>query len=266
MSKRYRDPQFLHEQFVTQRKPVTEIADLCDVARSTVNMWLKRHGIEREPRYQQRDWLHEEYVEKRRSQQEIADQCGVSKATICHWLGRVGITDGESLAHAECFECGDSFWYYPSLREGNYCSNECANKHRQNQATLVCPTCDTEFHRRRSLGIQYCSLDCWGEEYGVDAAQLYSSGWSRKREKALERDDYRCTVCGIDDREHRERFGFGLDVHHTVPVRLFAQWDRPIEDAHVLRNLTTVCRTHHGDAPGVTVEPDAEYFSSEYGG
>jgi hypothetical protein len=31
----------------------------------------------------------------------------------------------------------------------------------------------------------------------------------------------------------------------------------------VLRNLTTVCRTHHVDAPGVTVEPDAECLLTE---
>lgn len=254
MSKQYRDPDFLHDQFVVQQKSASDIAEMCDIARSTVDMWLKRHGIERNPRYQSRDWLYIEYVEKRRTQAEIAEECGVTKATICHWLGRLGITEGRSLDTSDCIECGELFWYYPSLRDGNYCSNKCSNEHRQNQATLVCPSCDTEFQRRRSLGIQYCSLECWGEEYGVDSAQLYSQGWTRKREEALKRDQYQCTVCGITDQEHRTQFGFGLDVHHNVPVRLFAKWDKPIGDAHVLRNLTTVCRTHHPDAPGYTVK------------
>jgi hypothetical protein len=35
---------------------------------------------------------------------------------------------------------------------------------------------------------------------------------------------------------------------------LFEKWDVPIEDAHCLRNLVTVCRTHHPDAPGTTVD------------
>jgi len=55
--------------------------------------------------------------------------------------------------------------------------------------------------------------------------------------------------------EHRERFGRGIEVHHLVPVRLFKHWDKPPEHAHILRNLVTVCRTHHPDAPGTTVEP-----------
>jgi len=258
MGKRYRDPVFLCEQFVVEQKSAAEIAEICNVSRSTVDMWLRRHEIEREPRYQQYDWLYREYVEKRRKQQKIAEKCGVTKATICHWLARLGITDGESLESADCIECGEQFWYYPSLRDGEYCSNECSNRDRQNQTILVCPNCETKFERRRSLGIQYCSPECWADEYGVDCDRLYAQGWERKRQEALERDGYECTVCGITDKDHRETYGFCLDVHHIVPVRLFAKWDQPIEDAHVLRNLKTVCRTHHPDVPGRTVETQTE--------
>jgi transposase/ribosomal protein L37AE/L43A len=252
--KRYQDSDFLHDQFVVQRKSAGEIAEMCGVARSTINMWLSRHEIERTLRYKNREWLREQYVEKRRSQAEIAELCGVSKATICHWLARLEITDGESTASTECIECGDRFWYYPSLREGRYRSNGCANIGKRDQTTLECPNCGTEFNRRKSLGVGYCSHECWADEYGVDAERPYSFGWESMRLKALERDDHECTVCGITDEEHRDRFGFGLDVHHVVPVRLFAQWDKPIEDAHTLRNLETVCRTHHPDAPGFTVQ------------
>jgi 5-methylcytosine-specific restriction endonuclease McrA len=255
-SKKYRDQDFLHAQFVVQQKSASDIAELCNVARSTIDMWLARHDIERSPRYQNRDWLYIEYVQKRRNQADIAAECGVTKATICHWLAKLGITQGESFESSTCVECNERFWYYPSLRDGNYCSNKCSNKHRQNQASLVCPNCDTEFRRRRSLGIQYWSLECWGDEYGVDSDELYSHGWTRIREKALERDEYQCTVCGISDQKHRTQFGFGLDVHHEVPVRLFAKWDQPIGDAHTLRNLRAVWRTHHPDAPGYTVRSD----------
>ena len=254
MSRRYRDPDFLHEQFVVQRKSAGEIAELCDVARSTIDMWLSRHEIERTPRYKNRSWLRRQYVEQRRNQAEIADLCGVTKATICHWLARLGITEGESTSATECTECGDQFWYYPSLREGRYCSNERANRSKRNQTKLECPNCGTEFSRRKTLEIRYWSQECWADAYGVDVERLYGSGWESKRVDALVRDGYQCTVCGISNREHRDSFGFGLDVHHIVPVRLFAQWDKPIEDAHTLRNLETVCRTHHPDAPGDTVE------------
>ncbi|MFW5938191.1 MAG: HNH endonuclease [Halanaeroarchaeum sp.] len=101
-------------------------------------------------------------------------------------------------------------------------------------------------------------MACWGRDNRTDTSSYYSTLWHKQREKALERDDYRCTVCGISHEEHRERFGRGVEVHHLVPVRLFKQWEKPPEHAHVLRNLVTVCRTHHPDAPGTTVDPQEE--------
>ncbi|WP_225334851.1 DUF1804 family protein [Halomicrobium urmianum] len=133
MNRRYRDAEFLREQYVDRRKSASEIADLRDVASSTVQRWLDRHSIERNPRYPDRAWLREQYVDRRRDQQDIAEECGVAESTICHWLARHGITDGESLQSAKCVTCGESFRYYPSVRDGQYCSNECANKRRKRQ-------------------------------------------------------------------------------------------------------------------------------------
>ncbi|WP_226010454.1 HNH endonuclease signature motif containing protein [Halomicrobium salinisoli] len=255
MNRRYRDAEFLREQYVDRRKSASEIADLCDVASSTVQRWLDRHGIERNPCYQDREWLREQYVDRRRDQRDIAEDCGVAESTICHWLARHGITDGESLRSANCVTCGDEFRYYPSVHDGRYCSNECANAPRRRQVEITCPNCEETFERRQSLDTEYCSMACWGADKTPDRSGFYSTHWLKQREKALERDNYQCTVCGISDDEHRRRFGRGIEVHHTVPVRLFKQWDKPPEHAHVLRNLTTLCRTHHPDAPGTTVEP-----------
>jgi len=253
MSRRYRDAEFLREQYVKQRKSAAEIAEMCDVSSSTIRRWLDRQDIDREPRYKDRDWLFEQYVEKRRDQQAIASDCGVAPSTVCHWLSRHGITDGESMEREECVTCGEQFRYYPSVRDGQFCSNECSNHPRKRQVEITCPGCEETFQRRQSLDTQHCSLRCWGEEYGVGVDSLYRGSWERQRKRALERDNFQCTVCGISDEEHCKRFGYGLDVHHIVPLRLFAQWDKPIDDAHALRNLKTVCRTHHPDAPGKTV-------------
>jgi 5-methylcytosine-specific restriction endonuclease McrA len=260
MSRRYRDADFLRTQYVEKGKSSNEIADLCGSSASTIRRWLDRHDIDDDRRYQDREWLHEQYVENRRDQRAIADECGVATTTICHWLARLDITDGESLATGECDTCGDSFRYYPSVRDGQYCSTDCAGKPRRRQVEIECPGCGEPFERRQSLDTEYCSMACWGEDNGIDVgggvSTRYRDGWYRQRRRALDRDDYRCTTCGITNEEHEARFGFGLDVHHIVPLRLFVKWDRPVRDAHSLRNLTTVCRTHHPDAPGETVADD----------
>jgi transposase/5-methylcytosine-specific restriction endonuclease McrA len=254
---RYKTRKWLYEQYVEQWRNQQEIAEECGVSSSTIYRWLDRHGIERQPRYKNRDWLYEQYVECRRDQQDIADDCGVAKTTICHWLARHGITDGESMEATECTSCGETFRYYPSVRDGQFCSNECSNDLRKRQVGIVCDGCGETFHRRASLDTEYCSMECWGEDTRVTAnpQELYRGIWHRQRQRALRRDGYRCVVCGISDEDHSDEYGHGLDIHHLVPVRRFVQCDCPPRDAHALRNLVTVCRTHHPDCGGETVEP-----------
>lgn len=229
MDRRYRDADFLWTRYVDRRQSASEIAGACGVTSSTVSRWLDRHGIEREQRYQDHNWL-----------------------------SRHGITDGEAYERTRCDTCGDRFRYAPALREGTYCSNACANDQRKRQVTVECVGCGETFERRASLDTEYCCIGCWGEDTASVAewAKLYRGIWHEQRRKAMRRDDHRCTVCGTSDEEHRERFGRGLEVHHRVPVRLFDAWDLSIEDAHTLSNLVTVCRTHHPDSPGTTVERD----------
>lgn len=256
MSRQYRDADFLREQYVHEQKSAPEIADMCNVSSSTISRWLDRHGIERDRRYQDREWLLRQYVFRQRDQHEIASECGVAESTICYWLSRHDITDGESMESKMCESCGSSFRYYPSVGTRRFCSTACANEVRKRQVEVTCPNCEKSFERWASLDTQYCSMACWGSDNWSSDGYAYSGGWDRQRKKALQRDQYECVVCGISDETHRRRFGYGLDVHHKTPLRLFYQWDKPPEDAHVLRNLVTLCRTHHPDASGTTVAPE----------
>jgi len=265
MDRCYRDADFLRRRYVEQGQSASDIAGACDVTSSTVSRWLARHPIEREPRYKDEAWLREQYVELGRHQQDIADDCGVTTSTISHWLSRHGITDGAAYERTQCDNCGDHFRYAPALRDGVYCSNACANDQRKRQVSVDCVGCGETFERRASLDTEYCSIGCWGEDTASvpDWAKLYRGVWHKQRRRAMRRDNHRCTVCGISDDEHSRRFGRGLEVHHRVPVRLFDAWDLPIEDAHSLSNLVTVCRTHHPDAPGTTVDPDSKLPDTE---
>jgi 5-methylcytosine-specific restriction endonuclease McrA len=166
------------------------------------------------------------------------------------------------MVTGECVTCGEQFRYYPSVREGQFCSIECSNEPRKRQVTVTCSGCEELFQRRQSLDTEYCSMACWRtDNVATGIRQYYTGEWNRQREKAIERDGYQCIVCGVGDEEHRQRFGRGLEVHHLTPVRLFNKWDKPPEHAHVLRNLVTVCRTHHPGAPGESVEPHGKDLS-----
>lgn len=80
----------------------------------------------------------------------------------------------------------------------------------------------------------------------------YGRNWEEQRQRCLERDNYECRSCGLTQEEHKEKHGFGLDVHHVVPLRKF---DDP-KDANSLGNLVAACRTCHRQYEGLPVFPE----------
>lgn len=83
-----------------------------------------------------------------------------------------------------------------------------------------------------------------GEENGYwkgGYEPYYGPNWAEQRRAARGRDDYCCVACGMTDGEHKEVFGWELEVHHIKP---FAECDNHRE-ANDLENLITLCRTHH---------------------
>lgn len=71
----------------------------------------------------------------------------------------------------------------------------------------------------------------------------YEGAWEEARERVLERDEYTRQDRGMGDKEHRERTGSGLHVHHKTP---YQEFDDP-EVANELSNLVTLCWRCHAD-------------------
>jgi len=182
----------------------------------------------------------------------------------------------------KCESCGTTFTYYPSEKRGLYCPACVKTENWRDPPTVAgfdhpnwnggvadvaCAVCGENVERRpyeRASGVVVCSKEChrkwlseafagnghpnWKED-GGDLA--YGSSWSEARWRALDRDGYECVVCGTDC----EELGRNPDVHHFLPVRLFARspsHDR--SDAHYLGNLVTLCpachrRAEHGTLP-----------------
>jgi len=175
-------------------------------------------------------------------------------------------------SETECEICGASFEYYPSDKEGLYCSDcvehadwrhdrEVSGSDNPNwkggKLTLSCDACDVRIERYPgdvTGEVTLCSRDChaaWLSEAftgdghpnwrggGVDD---YGPGWRETRERALERDGYACVVCGAD----ADDIGRNPDVHHVVPVRLFAASPvLAVGDAHTLDNVVSLCPGCH---------------------
>ncbi|WP_235019751.1 HNH endonuclease [Natrialba sp. INN-245] len=88
----------------------------------------------------------------------------------------------------------------------------------------------------------------WKEQSGHDWCG-YGDNWREQRLKALKRDDFTCQTPGCErtQKEHREEFAVGLNVHHIRPLSTFGETESEVdfERANQLENLVTVCVEHH---------------------
>jgi hypothetical protein len=60
----------------------------------------------------------------------------------------------------------------------------------------------------------------------------------RVKAAVRERDGHRCTQCGLTARQHRRRFGRGLEVHRSSPGSVYS-----------LEGCVTLCRPCHYQKP-----------------
>jgi hypothetical protein len=149
-----------------------------------------------------------------------------------------------------CVQCGRE--YKPNIYTPHqkYCSLECRIKARLPKDTgypreAQCAYCGkpivvTQEHPHR----KYCGVRCQhranvnnynrknAKQRGVFAKK---SRWNGNWFSALERDGYKCRLCGADDRR-------SLEVHHLDN----RNWTADYKDAnHDLDNLMTLCKTCH---------------------
>jgi len=174
-----------------------------------------------------------------------------------------------------CEICSTEFEYYPSEKSGKYCS-DCVETEdwqdppdiegeenplwtggKEDVSCTVCGRIVQRYPSQLNADVTVCSDWCRGrwlaEEFtGEDhphwnggGNEAYGSGWAKARDRALERDEYRCAVCS----KPKSEIGRNPDVHHIIPVRIFAESSsHTIEDAHYLDNLISLCISCHRKA------------------
>lgn len=93
MTKKYKDEQWLRDQYVGTTNSLNDLSDNCSVTSETVRQYLHEYGIDIKPKFitksndckelhKTKDWIRSEYVENRRTQSDLADECGCSEKAI----------------------------------------------------------------------------------------------------------------------------------------------------------------------------------------
>ena len=175
-----------------------------------------------------------------------------------------------------CRECGGTFEYYPSEKEGVFCPDcvedganvltsgrfgkeNAADPARIGDRTpaegveVNCAVCGETFTRIecRLKGVDepVCSVECNRKQHseqmtgetnphwaGGVETTGYNKKWREVRKKVYERDNYRCQICGRHESEVH-----CIHAHHIIPVREFEQED----NAHYMENGVSVCPVCH---------------------
>lgn len=192
------------------------------------------------------DFIYEEYIVKQRTRGDIAEELGCSKATITNACERFGFEINREERQSTHAELTDEKW----LRE----------KYEQSGAPTIADSIGCSAHA------VYCALDRHGIETDDRHLDLpsgeehpkwkggheYNRGhtWPEQREKALERDDYKCQRCRMSNAEHEAEYSQELHVHHIVRYGDFDDHKR----ANRLTNLITLCRPCHDELEGESRE------------
>jgi len=122
------------------------------------------------------------------------------------------------------------------------CSDKCLKELRSPRITKVCVVCEREYKviPYRADKTKTCSKKClrlyqtgvgnpnW--KGGLDVSVYSTKEWKEARQKALERDEFKCLLCEATET---------LNVHHVIPYRLIKN--------HDLVNLVTLCSECHSD-------------------
>lgn len=135
----------------------------------------------------------------------------------------------------DCMVCGKTFESYPSeVSSLRSCGSE---------------ECKKRLRSRVSKSIHE-DLDFKGENHPRwkgGSVNYYGKNWDEQRQKALERDNYECVICGRGETD----LGVEPSVHHIKPIREY----ECLEEVNKLSNLVVLCATHHCKVEGWNLVP-----------
>lgn len=198
--------------------------------------------------YKNRKWLENEYITKSKSCTDIGREISVSKGTIRRWLKKFDIEVRPS--------CIYHIGAKRSLKTRNRISKAQKGvplpkgKNRRNwkgPQKHICPVCNITFcrypSRKTKSGLQFCSKKCYGKWISRENNHMWKGGksdtpyyygvdWKKIRQKILERDGFKCRICG--DKKI-------LHIHHIVPSSEFDRYN----EANDFSNLITLCSCCH---------------------
>lgn len=233
---KYRDHDWLYEQYYEKGRSVTDIANELDCDHTTISKWRRR-------------------LEIPKPSKKVELECPVCGDEFTRTKSKVERTKYTNVCSRECIYEGRSLGIIKREVEGGYEVSEPT-------VTKECPACGDRFEATLSEDYKHCSRECFLEMHSqtmagdgnpayidgnsLDKRCFRGSNWARIRRDVYERDDYTCQRCETKCISRRDLAGSNgrklIQAHHI----------RGYESAedNELSNLVTLCARCHGEVEG----------------
>lgn len=257
-SRRLRDAEYLRREYHTKDKTLEQIADDNDCDKENVAYWMRKHGIPTDDKstafadgdirkLKDKQWLKQMYWGKDLSSLQIADQLDLSDDAVRQWMDRHSI---EKRTRREASTDGD----LDKLDDVDWMCDQYTEERRSTHAIA------------EDIGVAQQTVSAKLREYGVEMRiggpkgpnhphwkdtdmhpQYFGPNWDEQARAARMRDQARCRMCGVTEKEHKAQRGEKLHVHHKTPRSEFFTSEDGLDwkEANKVSNLVTLCRPCH---------------------
>jgi len=240
-----RDPDWLWQKRWEEGLEQRDIAELSDVSHNAVGYQLRKHGISGgiHPYIDDPEILHDLYIRRDMSIKELCDEFDVDKSTVAERCEEFGFNKDIHRTNVWGLR-----WAIPFIREKYIEEKWTITEISEELNVTMSPVLNImdryDIQRR---GRSWYSGEKSKQYQGGKRSAIYKGNWSEQRNKARERDGYKCQLCGKPESDMQRQ----LSVHHKKPYKTF---DDP-KEANKLENLLSLCASCHPKVERWPVQP-----------
>lgn len=221
-SKKYRDKEWLFQQYSILRKKVKDIADDCGTSTDVIYDWLKKYNIKTN-RYTEKpdkEILENLYIKELKSTREIAKILGCSRSAVINWLKKYEIpirTISESNHNYFKYKGGKKIQSEKVKKDWEN------DKYRNLQSKIKKELFknNPELKIQHSAKMQGIDISEWNGFSELETRRIRKSlDYKNWQNEVFKRDDYTCQCCGkrggVLHAHHLESFSDNPDLRFDI--------------------------------------------------
>lgn len=221
-SKKYRDKEWLFQQYSILRKKVKDIADDCGTSTDVIYDWLKKYNIKTNRYTEKPDKkiLENLYIKELKSTREIAKILGCSRSAVINWLKKYEIpmrTISESNHNYFKYKGGKKIQSEKVKKDWEN------DKYRNLQSEIKKELFknNPELKIQHSAKMQGIDISEWNGFSELETKRIRKSlDYKNWQNEVFKRDDYTCQCCGkrggVLHAHHLESFSDNPDLRFDI--------------------------------------------------